>query len=264
MIFLDQINREIRLLKQPERIVSLVPSQTELLCYLGLKEKIVGITKFCVHPENLRKEKKVVGGTKSVHFDRIRNLKPDIILCNKEENTEEMVRELEKIAPVHISEVITFEDSLELIKMYGSLFGCKKSSEELVSEIRSKKEIFTGKLSGKKLKVAYLIWKDPWMGVGADTFINSMLELNGWINVQEQLPDRYPEISLDELNKLAADVIFLSSEPFPFREKHIGEIKPLNGCAALVDGEYFSWYGSRLLAAFDYFESLQKHLSKPL
>lgn len=263
MIFRDQLNREISLPRQPEKIVSLVPSQTELLCYLGLRDKIVGVTKFCVHPESLRKEKKVVGGTKSVHFDRIRDLRPDIILCNKEENTEEMERELEEIAPVHISEVINFEDSLELIRMYGELFTCEKSAEDLVSKISSKKENFTNKYSGNNLKVAYLIWKDPWMGAGGRTFINSMLELNGWINVLAQHSDRYPVISLDELNRLAPDVILLSSEPFPFQKKHIGEINLNNTGAILVDGEYFSWYGSRLLIAFDYFESLQKHLSKP-
>lgn len=264
MIFRDQLDRKIELNKEPERIVSLVPSQTELLCYLGLKEKIVGVTKFCVHPENLRKEKKVVGGTKTVHFDRIRDLKPDIILCNKEENTEDMVRELEKIAPVHISEVITFEDSMELIRMYGSLFGCKKSAEGLISEIRSKKDSFIEKLSGQKLKVAYLIWRDPWMGVGADTFINSMLELNDLSNVLGNHSARYPEISLKELNKLEPDVVLLSSEPFPFKEKHIDEVQSEKLHVALVDGEYFSWYGSRLLAAFDYFENLHKQLSKPL
>lgn len=264
MIYRDQLDREVRLSKEPERIVSLVPSQTELLCYLGLKEKIFGITKFCVHPENLRKEKKIVGGTKNVHFDRIRDLKPDIILCNKEENTEEMVQELEKIAAVHISEVITFKDSLELITMYGSLFACQKSAEGLISEINSKKEIFTGKLSCKKLKVAYLIWKNPWMGVGADTFINSMLKLNGLTNVLENHPDRYPKISLGELSSLKPDVILLSSEPFPFKDKHFKELKSVNAGAELVDGEFFSWYGSRLLYAFDYFESLQKHLSRPL
>lgn len=264
MIYRDQLNREIHLSKEPERIVSLVPSQTELLCSLGLKEKIVGITKFCVHPEKLRKEKKIVGGTKKVHFDKIRDLKPDIILCNKEENTEEMVQELEKIATVHISEVITFKDSLEMIAMYGSIFGCEKTSEELISEIRSKMEIFEGKLSGKNLKVAYLIWKDPWMGVGADTFINSMLELNGFTNVLENHPDRYPKISLEELNSLKPDVILLSSEPFPFKDKHFKELKSVKAGAELVDGEFFSWYGSRLLYAFDYFESLQKHLSRPL
>ncbi len=118
----DQLGREVILEGVPKRIISLVPSQTELLCYLGLEASIVGITKFCVHPENLRKEKKIVGGTKNVHFDRIRDLSPDIILCNKEENTLEMVLELEKIAPVHISNVISLEDTYQLISQYGEIF----------------------------------------------------------------------------------------------------------------------------------------------
>src|SRR5680860_282787 len=122
----DQLQRELNIKDVPKRIISLVPSQTELLVALGLEENIVGITKFCIHPKYLRKSKTVVGGTKKVHFDKIRALNPELILCNKEENTLGMVLELEKIAPVHVSEIIDFENVLILIEMYGKLFDRSK------------------------------------------------------------------------------------------------------------------------------------------
>ncbi len=261
----DQLNREIHLDKVPQKIVSLVPSQTELLSYLGLEDKIIGVTKFCVYPSRLRKEKKVVGGTKTVHFDAIRDLNPDIILCNKEENTEEMVRELQKIAPVHVSEINNFEDSLDLIAMYGELFQCVEKSTELIENLKDKKEKFEAQIPKKGLKVAYLIWKNPWMVVGGNTFINSMLKLNGLKNVFETNPERYPQITLRKLKLLKPDLIFLSSEPYPFKRTHITEIKEICDVPVLlVNGEFFSWYGSRPLSAFGYFEDFQEQLSKPL
>lgn len=261
----DQLNREILIEKVPQKIVSLVPSQTELLSYLGLEDHIVGVTKFCVYPARLRKEKKVVGGTKTVQFDTIRDLNPDIILCNKEENTPEMVRELQKIAPVHVSEINNFEDSLELIAMYGELFQCVEKSEALIGLLKAEKEKFQAQVPKKGLKVAYLIWKNPWMAAGGNTFINSMLKLNGLKNVYESDPERYPQTSLRKLKLLKPDLIFLSSEPYPFKRVHIEEIKAVCDVPILqVNGEFFSWYGSRSLPAFSYFEDFQKHLSKSL
>ena len=261
----DQLNRDIQLDKIPQKIVSLVPSQTELLSYLGLEDKIVGVTKFCVYPSRLRKEKKVVGGTKTVQFDTIRDLNPDIILCNKEENTQEMVRELQKIAPVHVSEINNFEDSLELIAMYGELFQCVEKSAELIVNLKSENEKFQAQIPEKGLKVAYLIWKNPWMAAGGNTFINSMLKLNGLKNVFESNPDRYPQTTLRKLKLLKPDLILLSSEPYPFKRIHVQEIKEVCDVPILqVNGEFFSWYGSRSLPAFGYFEDFQEQLSKPL
>lgn len=261
MFFRDQLQRKIELSKVPERIVSLVPSQTELLCYLGLMEKIVGVTKFCVHPRDLRKNTTVVGGTKKVRPEKIIDLKPDIILCNKEENTPEMVQELEKIAPVHVSNVITLHDSLDLISRYGDIFKKNQKCEFLISEIIKAHEDFL-KLPKISKKVAYFIWKDPWMVVGGNTYINAMLELNGLENIFKDNKSRYPQVAFEDMQKLELDLILLSSEPFPFKERHVSEIKQvINTKIELVDGEYFSWYGSRTLPAFDYFRSFQKHLS---
>ncbi|MCK7591399.1 helical backbone metal receptor [Subsaxibacter sp. CAU 1640] len=256
----DQLNRTIQINATPKRIVSLVPSQTELLYDMGLESFILGITKFCVHPVHFRKEKKIVGGTKDVHFDRIKELKPDIILCNKEENTKEMILELERIAPVHISDIYTIENCLELIEMYGNLFAKEETASQIISEITSKYDDFKNFISNtSELKTAYFIWKNPWMVAASDNFINTMLQLNNFKNYFGELT-RYPEIELSEVKNETADLVLLSSEPFPFSEKHMDEVGTYfpNAKVLVVDGEMFSWYGTRLLKAFHYFKSLHQ------
>ncbi len=261
----DQLQRELYFEKPPQRIVSLVPSQSELLVDLGLEDKIFGVTKFCVHPAHLRKSKKIVGGTKKVHYEKIRELNPDVILCNKEENTKEMVLELEKIAPVHVSDVINIADSLALIEQYGALFKKEDEASGIIKGIGEELENFSSSKFPPR-KVAYLIWRKPWMAVGSNTFINSLLKLNGWENVFENQISRYPETDLEDIQRLNPEIILLSSEPFPFQDKHIKEIlNSYNGSRVeLVDGEYFSWYGSRLLPAIKYFQHLQIKLSNSL
>lgn len=259
----DQLNRKLELKELPKRIVSLVPSQTELLVDLGLREQIVGVTKFCVHPQDLRKEKTVVGGTKQVHFDRIQELAPDIILCNKEENTEEMVMELEKIAPVQVSDVKTIDDSLELILQYGKIFEVSEKASEIADKITLLRKEFQEHMDGvPDRRVAYFIWKNPWMVVGKDTFVDHLLTLNRFENVFIEEDSRYPEINLEHLGQKKVDWVLLSTEPYPFKNKDVKELrdKGLFERVRIVDGEYFSWYGSRLTAAFRYFKELQAML----
>ena len=254
----DQIGRKISLDQLPDRIVCLNPSQTETLVALGLETSLVGVTKFCVHPSHLRKTKKVVGGTKKVSYEKIRALKPDIILCNKEENTQEMVRELEREYCVHVADVRSFSDALEMIHQYGVLFRCEDKATSLIAQIQALYQDFEGFIKNKTVKnVAYMIWKDPWMGVGTDTFIHKMLELNGFTNIFAN-QNRYPTFRLEDLQAMEVDTILLSSEPYPFSQTHKNELQQLlpETEILLVDGEYFSWYGSRLLGAFPYFKSL--------
>jgi len=256
MVYKDQINRTIRLSHTPKRIISLVPSQTELLVDLGLRNSLVGITKFCVHPNNLREEIQVVGGTKKVSYDKIKNLSPDIIICNKEENTFEMVEELQKIAPVWVSDILTIDDSFEMTQLLGKVFNVSEKASGLVSDIISEKNDFELFMKDKtSKKVAYLIWKNPYMGVGDLTFIDDVLKLNKFENIFKYKTSRYPEITFEELKE--ADLILLSSEPYPFKREDVIEIKKaLQKEVLLVDGEYFSWYGSRLKDAFTYFKTL--------
>lgn len=263
MKFTDQLSRVIELHNTPKRIVSLVPSQTELLCYLGLEELIVGVTKFCVHPKNLIKDKTIVGGTKQVHFDKIQELQPDIILCNKEENTKQIVTSLELIAPVHVSDINSIKDCLGLINMYGQLFDVNKEAIDLIEKIKNEQLDFDDFVkSQRECNVAYFIWKDPWMAVGSNTFIDYMLGLNKFNNYFQN-QSRYPEISFEK-QYLNVDYVLLSSEPYPFKEEHVSKIQPQfpNAKIVIVDGEMFSWYGSRLLKSFKYFKKLQLDILK--
>ena len=256
MLVKDQLNRTLRFDKSPERIISLVPSQTELLVDLGLKSKLVGITKFCVHPQELRKEVAIVGGTKELHYDKIKALKPDIIICNKEENTAEIVEKCSKIAPVWVSDIYTLEDSLEMILALGEIFKVCGKTSEICEKIVSEAYKFSTSIQSRPIKkVAYLIWKNPYMAAGNNTFINALLKLNNFQNILTEENSRYPEIELLALK--SADLVLLSSEPFPFKESDVAELKKaLQTEVLLVDGEFFSWYGSRLQNAFTYFKTL--------
>jgi iron complex transport system substrate-binding protein len=253
----DQLHRKISLNKTPQRIVSLVPSQTELLVDLGLEAAVVGITKFCVHPEHLRKTKTVVGGTKQVHISKIKNLKPDIIICNKEENTEAMVTALSAIAPVWVSDINSISDGLQMISAFGNLFQKKAEATQVISEIEKAKRDFDTFITEKPFrKTYYFIWKNPYMIAGKGTFIDAMLQLNHFENGADK--ERYPEVDLKQVEN--AELLLLSSEPYPFKENDIEELKNKfpKAVVKLVDGEYFSWYGTRLKNAFAYFKSLHE------
>lgn len=260
MIITDQLNRRIEFNFPPKRIISLVPSQSELLWDLGLKQELVGITKFCVHPKEMFRSVKRVGGTKTIKFDEIAKLKPDLIIANKEENQQEQIEKLCKHFPVYISNIFTIEDALNMIGDVGLMTDRKEKAKELVDTIHIKYHIFLARHTKIKKRVAYLIWYKPYMAAGSANFINHMLSLCGLENVFAHYNHRYPEIHIEELKEQNPDVIFLSSEPYPFKEKHIKELQvhlPTTKIM-LTDGEMFSWYGSRLLHAFDYFETLIK------
>ncbi|WP_439153236.1 ABC transporter substrate-binding protein [Winogradskyella sp.] len=258
MTYKDQLNRKLQLNKTPKRIVSLVPSQTELLYDLGLEDVIVGITKFCVHPKHLKKTKTIVGGTKQIKFQKIKNLQPDIILCNKEENTKELIEILQPIAPIHISDIYTVEDCYKLIRMYGELFEVESEASSIILKIKQERKQFINKIKGfAKPVVAYFIWKNPWMVAASNTFINSMITEAGFTNGFKS-DRRYPEVELNDPRFKEIDRIFLSSEPFPFKTESIEELKLKfpKSSIEIVDGELFSWYGSRLIESYRYFEKL--------
>lgn len=265
MILKDQLDNQFILKKTPKRIICLVPSITELLVDLGLFNSIVGITKFCVHPKSLRLNKQIVGGTKAIKVDKIKSLNPDFIICNKEENSKEIFSECSKIATTYVSNINSIEDILDLIYIFGVIFSCIEKSNLISDEINRSLLNFKKFINNKqKKKVAYFIWKDPWMVAGSKTFIHHLLNLNHFENVFSSV-NRYPEIEIENLlNFSDLDFIFLSSEPYPFKEKHIEEIesKKIKAKVVIVNGEYFSWYGSRLLKAFDYFKNLQISINK--
>ena len=263
LLHTDQIGRYVEISSPPKRIISLVPSITELLSDLGLDNETVGITKFCIHPEAWFRSKTRIGGTKSVHIDQIRALQPDLILANKEENVQEQVNELTKYCPVWISDISNLEEALQMIQSVGEITETTSKSDELISTIREKFLLLSLKPISP-IKTAYLIWQKPFMTVGADTFIHDMMNYCGFDNIFSN-KTRYPETSIDELQSLGVELLLLSSEPFPFQQKHIVELQEYlpQTKILLVDGEMFSWYGSRLLLAVDYFERLIVKIGEP-
>lgn len=246
----DQLGRSLTFETTPKRIVSLVPSITELLVDLGLGDCLVGRTLFCIHPQNLKTKVPQIGGTKTLKLDKIEALQPDLIIANKEENTQAQIDALVGKFPVYISEINTLEASYHFVKDMGIVFGVEAAADTIIAQHQ---HIIASlnQMNSKPMKVAYLIWKAPYMAVAADTYIDDMLKHSGMVNVFAQANSRYPETSIAELNQKNIDLLLLSSEPFPFKEKHIQEMQAegLQIPCVLVDGEHFSWYGSRLLHA---------------
>lgn len=260
MIFSDQLKRSVELpVWPPRRIVSLVPSQTELLSDLGLEAEVVGITKFCVHPQHWFASKKRVGGTKTLDLGKIAALNPDLIIGNKEENEQAQIEHLATRFPVWLSDVGTFDTACEMMASVGELTGKTAEADALVARIRASLAPVFG---AYRLKTAYFIWRKPYMVAGGDTFIQTMLEKAGFDNVFAGR-SRYPEIQPDELAAAQPEVLLLSSEPYPFSEKHFGAFREICPDARIlcVDGEMFSWYGSRMLHAAAYFAELHKKIA---
>lgn len=323
----DARGQSITLADPPRRIVSLVPSQTELLSSLGLDEEVIGITRFCVRPEAWRETKRIVGGTKLLRPDRIEELKPDLIIANLEENAKSDVEGLEDVAPVYVTNVRTLEDALDMIESVALLVDRPSEGARVASAIIAAFDALRDDLGGSEpasprpgtterggprpgtsepgtsrpgasgrsttkarisepgtsepadrrstvspktppvervgstLRAAYLIWREPYMSVGGDTFIHEMMLRGGFGNAFGRA-QRYPQISLRDLIDADPDVVFLSSEPFPFREKHRPEIQTMLPAARveLVDGQLFSWYGSRLIHTPDYLRGLRATL----
>jgi ABC-type Fe3+-hydroxamate transport system substrate-binding protein len=256
LLFRDQLNRVVNLPSVPKRIISLVPSQTELLFYLGLDKEVIGITKFCIHPAEKFKSVTKVGGTKQLNVDLIRSLRPDLIIANKEENERSQVEALTEICPVWISDINDLGGALDMINSVGQVTGRTQEAGDLCGNITyGFNELL---LPPVNLNVAYFIWRNPYMVAAQETYINNLLEKCGLKNAFDA--KRYPEVTVNELSNINPDVVFLSSEPYPFAQKHVEEFKQLlpNAKVILVDGEMFSWYGSRLLLVPDYLRRLMQ------
>jgi ABC-type Fe3+-hydroxamate transport system substrate-binding protein len=248
----DQMGRRVAVPEVPRRIVSLVPSQTELLYDLGLGGRIVGQTLFCIHPAEQFKQATKIGGTKKLQIQKIIDLQPDLIIGNKEENEKSQIEELERHFPVWMSDITDLPQALQMIRGIGDICHKHQEAEKLIEDIENEFEKLVKKQPVKPMKTLYLIWKDPYMAAGADTFITDVLERAGFANAVET--ERYPELTEMELHRLSPELVLLSSEPYPFKEKHINELQSMLPKAKLllVDGEMFSWYGSRLLKTAEY------------
>ena len=284
---IDQMDNVVHLDAIPKRIISLVPSQTELLYALGLDDEVIGITKFCVHPKHWFTTKTRIGGTKAITIEQIKSLEPDLVIANKEENVKEQIVALQQFVPVWLSDVNNLEDAIDMIEKIGSLTGKKEAAAKLIQQVnqafeqvavntvttkRIAPDILPGNVESNGIshvqahsyhpvKTAYLIWQNPYMTVGGDTFIGDMIRRCGFQNVFEE-QQRYPIIQLKHLAELDCDLLLLSSEPFPFTQQHIHVIQQHlpEVKIVLVDGEMFSWYGSRLIQSASYFKQLITHI----
>ena len=251
MTVTDQLDRQMQLPDPPQRIVSIVPSQTELLYDLGLRDEVVGITRFCVHPTEWHRGGKVhVGGTKDVDVEAVLGLAPDLVIAAKEENTRDTVEALRAHVPVWVSDVTDLLSALDMVREVGVAVGRGGEANALANRIAEGFQAVRALRArlDRTERVAYLIWRRPWMAAGRDTFIDAMLTECGWTNVFADAEGRYPEFSESELAEREPDRVLLSSEPYPFKERHIASVQALvpQARVEVVDGELFSWYGSRL------------------
>lgn len=260
----DQMGFLINVPEQPLRLVSLVPSQTELLCDLGVEDRLYGVTKFCIHPEETVSKKTKIGGTKSFHIEAIQVLNPDLIIANKEENDENLILKLKQLFPVWVSDVRNLEQCRQMIGEIGDLLNKKEEAAFILEKIDA--GFADLPVPARKPRTAYLIWRKPYMSVNGDTFIHDILERCGMENVFADRDGRYPEVTEEDLKAAAPELILLSSEPYPFAEKHFEEIEKFlpDTSVVLVDGEMFSWYGSRMMFAPVYLEKLIREVVLPV
>ncbi|WP_042478518.1 ABC transporter substrate-binding protein [Bacillus ndiopicus] len=254
----DHIGRQVLCPNQPQRIISICPAITETLFALGAEELLVGCTKYCIFPKGQVEKFTKVGGTKQVDVDLIELLQPDLILAEKEENTEEIVTQLEKIASVFVAEVQSIEDGYRLIETLGMLTNKGNKATELVQASKAGFDSLPQQSLGR---AAYAIWRKPYMVVGDTTYINDVLARLGFENPFAKMDGRYPSVSQEQFQAAQLDVLFLASEPFPYSEKHISEFQAFlpNTKIMLVDGEMF-WYGAKMIEAMTYLKELVEQL----
>ncbi|QCR25211.1 helical backbone metal receptor [Pontibacter sp. SGAir0037] len=257
------MGHQLTLPHPPQRIISLVPSQTELLFDLGLGERLVGVTKFCLHPKEQVKQKTVIGGTKNFRFDVIAQLQPDLIIGNKEENYKEGIEQLQRHYPVWMSDIYTLDDALQMMQQLGDITATTTQAFHLMQQVRSGFESL--KPLAYPVSTAYFIWRGPYMAVGNYNIIDHMLQRCGFRNAFAALA-RYPVVEPEQLQQANPQLILLSSEPYPFKEKHILEFQQLcpQAFIKVVDGEMFSWYGSRLLNAPAYLQTIIEEVAESL
>lgn len=243
------------------RIVSLVPSVTELICELGLAQFLVGRTGFCIHPQAALAVVPKIGGTKDVNIDKIRALAPTHLVVNVDENEKPTVDALARFIPhVIVTHPLAPEDNPGLYRLIGGIFNVGERAEQLCNDFAREYQATLALAETRSScpeRVLYCIWKDPWMTVSRDTYIARMLALAGWQQCEIDSDKRYPEFRWEPAVVDDVDEILLSTEPYRFTETHADALeKQLGKPVRLVDGEYLSWYGSRAIAGLAYLRTL--------
>lgn len=250
----DHLQRNVHYHYPPQKIISLCPAITKTLYALKLDSQIIGRTKYCLYPQHKVNNAVIVGGTKNINLQLIQSLQPDLIIAEKEENTKEIVETLEKYFPVYVAEVQSIDGAYKMMKSVGDITGKKEESEMLISSIKAKFQTLPN-AQGKR--VAYVIWKKPYMAVGNHTYIHSLLNKLGFINPFASLEGRYPIITEQQFQDANLDYVFLATEPFPFKETHLHEFLQMvpNSQPIIVNGEMF-WYGATMINIAQYFQTL--------
>lgn len=256
LITSDDLGRRVEHVFPPQRIVSLCPSQTETLVTLGVGDRLVGRTRYCIHPAAQVSRITEVGGTKQLRIDSLRALAPDLVIAEKEENRREDVEALAADVPVYVTDVREFDSALCMIRTLGRICDVADPAEKLADKITRRWQRL--KPLPEPIRVAYLIWRKPWMVAGGDSYINDVLSRCGFRNVFAQHAGRYPQTTLEEIATLTPEVVLLSSEPYPFAGEHRQEFASRlpESKVLVVDGEAFSWYGARMIEAADSLQAL--------
>lgn len=240
------------------RIVSLVPSLTELLIDLGLGAQLVGRTHFCIHPAEAVAAIPSLGGTKKINMERLAALAPSHAILNIDENTVPMAAAIGEIVPhVVVTHPLAPEDNPALFRLLGGIFGRAARAEEFCAAFaRALAHLRAVAGGGPARRVLYLIWMDPWMTVSRDTYVSRLLALLGWETQGHDPEVRYPELAVSGELLAETDLVLFSSEPYEFTETHVAAFRAAHGGACpelrLIDGEYCSWYGTRAIRALDY------------
>lgn len=253
--FVDASGVAVSMPAPPRRIVSLIPSITEILFALGLGDAVAGCTVYCTQPPEGVATKTRVGGEKNPKLDLIRDLGADLVVANIEENLREHVETLRAWGiPVYVTYPRTVADGIRLVRELGAVTGAAARGAEIAAALDSRlAEIRAGREERRRARVFCPIWRNPYMTINGDTYVHDMLAACGGENVFARLPKRYPEISLADVALARPDVILLPDEPYRFRRAHIADFSPYpdmpamrDGRIHLVDGKLLSWYGPRI------------------
>ncbi len=247
----DQIGRILKLERKPRRIISLVPSLTELAAEFAGEDSIIGLTTWCVHPKGLKESKTIIGGTKNVNVELVRQLQPDLILANKEENIEEQIEILAKDFPVYVSDVRDLKSARGLIKEMGNLLQADEKAHVYLHQATEA----LSKMDKSEGSFLIFIWNKPFMVAGPDSYISALLEAKGFKNAAPN-GSRYPELSWEEVQRLKPKYIFLSSEPYPFKSADTIEFHKARFTCKILDGEMLTWYSHRLAKSLNYINRL--------
>lgn len=242
---IDDRGMTLRLDRPPMRLVSLVPSTTETICDLGLRERLVGRTRFCIRPRDLDDVPKV-GGTKDVDVDAVLSLSPDLILANQEENVPDQVTALAEHVPVYVAATATVDGAVADLSRLATLLGA--DATPWLSRIDAARASLAP-WQARRLRAITYIWREPWMACGGDTFVSSVLAEAGVDNVLADT-SRYPTVSPETLKDLDPDLVVLPTEPFPFKASHADALADVSGLPRTrfvgMDGQVLTWHGTRL------------------